>query len=60
VVSVLTEHGLIDEYMFVVGPTVLGSGRPLVSGVSGPRRLDLRASHAFPTGNVLLRYARRE
>ena len=41
IVSQLTQHGLIDEYQFVVGPVLLGSGRPLLSGVSQSLRLDL-------------------
>src|SRR6202040_910626 len=34
IVSQLTQHGLIDEYQFVVSPTLFGSGRPLLSGIS--------------------------
>jgi dihydrofolate reductase len=58
IVSQLTEHGLIDEYQFVVSPTFLGSGEPLFSGVSKGSRLDLLEAKAFPSGNVMLRYAR--
>jgi dihydrofolate reductase len=58
VVSLLTQHGLIDEYQFVVGPVLLGSGRPLLSGVSKRSRLDLLEARKYPSGNVLLRYAR--
>lgn len=57
VVSQLTEHGLIDEYRFVVGPVLLGTGTPLVSGVSRRLRLELLESTAYPSGNVMLRYA---
>jgi len=32
IVSQLTQHGLIDEYQFVVSPILLGSGRQLLSG----------------------------
>ena len=28
IVSQLTQHGLIDDYHFVVSPILLGSGRP--------------------------------
>jgi len=58
IVSQLTQHGLIDEYQFVVSPTLLGSGRPLVSGVSKSSRLDLLETKAYQSGNVMLRYAR--
>lgn len=59
IVSQLTEHGLIDEYQFIVGPTLLGSGRPLVSGVPETTRLELLEATAYPSGNVRLRYGRR-
>jgi dihydrofolate reductase len=57
-VSQLTQHGLIDEYHFVVSPIFLGSGRPLLSGVSKSSRLDLLEAKGYPSGNVMLRYAR--
>ncbi len=60
VVSKLTEHALVDEYRFVVGPILLGSGRSLVSGVPRSLRLDLLEARAYPSGNVMLRYARRD
>src|SRR6266446_649221 len=34
IVAQLTQHGLIDEYQFVVCPILLGSGRPLIAGGS--------------------------
>jgi len=58
VVSQLTEHGLIDEYQFVVTPILLGSGRSLLSGVSKSARLDLLEAKQYQSGNVMLRYAR--
>ena len=58
IVSQLTEHGLIDEYHFVVTPTLLGSGRSLLSDVSKRSRLDLLEAKPYPSGNVRLRYAR--
>jgi dihydrofolate reductase len=57
IVSQLTQHGLIDEYQFVVSPTLLGSGQPLFSGVSKGSGLELLDAKAFPSGNVMLRYA---
>jgi len=57
-VSQLTQHGLIDEYQFVVCPVILGSGRPLLSGVSNSSRLDLLEAKKYQSGDVLLRYAR--
>ena len=58
IVSQLTQHDLIDEYQLVVCPIFLGSGRPLLSGVSNNVRLDLLEAKAYPSGDVLLRYAR--
>lgn len=58
IVSQLTEHGLIDEYIFVVGPVLLGTGRPLVHDVPKTVKLELAEAKAFPQGNVRLRYLR--
>ena len=57
IASLLTEHGLIDEYRFIVGPVLLGRGRPLISGVPKSLRLDLLEAKTYPSGNVMLRYA---
>jgi len=57
VVSQLTEHGLIDEYVFVISPVLLGRGLPLFADVSRSRKLALVEAKPFPTGNVRLRYA---
>ena len=56
IVSQLTQHGLIDEYQFVVCPTFLGSGRPLFSHVSKNLKLDLLEAKQYESGDVLLRY----
>jgi dihydrofolate reductase len=58
IVSQLTQHGLIDEYQLVVSPILLGSGRPLLSGVSKSLRLDLLEAKKYESGNVMLRYGR--
>jgi len=56
--SQLIELGLIDEYIFVVGPIIAGEGRRLFEGVSLPERLQLRLvqSKIFESGCVALRY----
>ena len=56
--SQLIELGLIDEYLFVVGPVVAGEGRRLLEGVSLPERLQLKLveSKIFRSGCVALRY----
>ena len=58
IVAQLPQHGLIDEYQFVVCPILLGSGRPLLSGVSQTWRLELVEAKPYQSGDVLLRYAR--
>ncbi|AHG88181.1 bifunctional deaminase-reductase domain protein [Gemmatirosa kalamazoonensis] len=57
VVSQLSAHGLVDEYHFVVGPLLLGDGRPLVRDVGKQVRLELLEAKPYPSGNVVLRYA---
>jgi dihydrofolate reductase len=58
IVSQLTEHGLIDEYQLVVCPVLLPSGRPLLGGGAKRSRLTLLEARQYPSGDVLLRYAR--
>ena len=58
IVSQLTQHDLIDEYHFIVGPMLLGSGHSLVTGVSKRSKLNLLEAKQYPSGNVALRYAR--
>jgi dihydrofolate reductase len=50
------EHGLIDEYRFIVNPILLGGGKPIFSGI--PNRVELKylKSKVFKNGNVLLYY----
>jgi dihydrofolate reductase len=56
IVSQLTQHGLIDEYQFVLCPILLAGGRPLLSNVSKEARLKLAEAKPYPSGDVLLRY----
>ncbi len=56
IVSELTRHRLIDEYQFVVNPTLLGKGKPLMEGVLKGSKLRLLESKQYPSGNVVLRY----
>jgi len=58
VTSQLTQHGLIDEYMFVVSPVILGNGRTLLSGLPKSAKVDFRDLRKFSSGVVLLCYAR--
>ena len=56
--SQLMQLGLIDEYRFLVGPTLAGAGRRLLEGVSLPEKLQLKLveSKTFKSGCVALRY----
>jgi len=56
--SQLTELGLIDEYRFVVMPTIAGEGRRLFEGVNLSEKCQLKLveSKPFKSGCVALRY----
>jgi len=56
--SQLMQLGLIDEYRFVVGPTLAGAGRRLLEGVNLSEKLQLKLveSKIFKSGCVALRY----
>jgi dihydrofolate reductase len=56
--SQLIELGLVDEYLFVVGPIIAGEGRRLLDGVSLPEKLQLKLveSKVLKSGCVALRY----
>ena len=59
IVSQLTQHGLIDEFQFVVCPVFLGDGRRLLEGLSKSVTLELLEAQKYPSGDVSLRYAPR-
>src|ERR1700723_1882143 len=56
--SQLMKLGLVDEYRFVVMPTIVGEGRRLMEGVSLPEKLQLKLveSKPFKSGCVALGY----
>jgi dihydrofolate reductase len=55
IVQQLTAEGLIDEYLFVVTPVILGAGKPLFKDVK-KLNLELLETRDFKSGNVLLTY----
>jgi dihydrofolate reductase len=56
---VLAEHGLIDEYEFIVQPRIAGHGPTLFAGLSQPLDLELVGRREFPSGAVAMRYVPR-
>jgi len=60
IASLLTEHGLIDEYQFAVSPILLGRGQALLRGVPSSVRLKLQEATSYPSGKIMVRYARAE
>lgn len=56
IASLLTQHGLIDEYTFVVCPVLLGAGRNLLRELPNSTRIELEQATPTRSGNVTLRY----
>ncbi|MFD9887689.1 dihydrofolate reductase family protein [Amycolatopsis sp. NPDC059027] len=56
--TALTERGLIDEYLIVVHPVVLGGGKHAFPGRPDRFGLELTESRVFDGKAVLLRYRR--
>lgn len=57
--SQLIQLGLIDEYHFVIQPTIAGQGRRLLTEVIVQENLKLVDAITFPSGTVALRYEKR-
>jgi len=50
--------GRIDEYRFVVDPIPLGKSQRLFGDGTTSTRLEPKEVNAYPSGNIMLRYAR--
>ncbi len=61
IASQLSQHGLIDEYYFVVHPVVAGKGPRLfeAEGLKERLQLELTGSKQFRSGAIALHYKRR-
>ena len=57
IVQQLANEGLIDDYLIVVTPVILGEGKPLFKDVK-PLNLELAQATGFQSGNVLLHYTK--
>ena len=56
VMSVLFEHGLVDEVVLIVYPVLLGRGKRFFSDSADPRGLAFVSTKATPTGVLLNAY----
>jgi len=55
----LMELGLVDEYHFVIFPSLVGEGRRPFEGVTLDKNLRLVGSKNFKAGTVALHYAKK-
>jgi dihydrofolate reductase len=51
--------GLIDEYVLVTAPVLLGSGTPFFTALDNWVNLTLTETRTFPEGTLLTRYETR-
>ena len=56
IVTQLAENNLIDTYMLMVDPVVLGEGTPIFQGIKRQPDLKLMDTRKFKSGVVLLTY----
>ena len=56
ILTLFTEHGLIDEYQVMIYPTAIGQGTPLLNGIKHNLELKLIKTRTFKSGTVLLSY----
>jgi dihydrofolate reductase len=54
----LVNLGLVDEFLFVVTPVVVGAGRRLLEGIKQQQKLKLIDSKTFDSGSVAVHYAK--
>jgi dihydrofolate reductase len=56
IIGLFTEHGLIDEYQFMIDPVAIPDGTPVFAGITKNLELELIGSRVFKSGVVLLSY----
>lgn len=52
----LMRHDLVDEYLLLIAPIALGTGRRVFGDGNAPARLRLVESSSTPTGVIIARY----
>ncbi|MGH8286733.1 MAG: dihydrofolate reductase family protein [Steroidobacteraceae bacterium] len=58
IASEFARQDLFDEYRVMIHPIVLGAGIPLFRDLKQERKLRLQRTRTFPSGVILLQYAR--
>ena len=56
IVSLFAEHGLVDEYQFMIDPIAIGDGTPIFKGIGKQLDLKLTDTKILKSGAVLLSY----
>jgi dihydrofolate reductase len=56
IINLFTDHGLIDEYQFMIDPVALPDGTPIFKNIKQKVALRLTGSKVFNSGVVLLNY----
>lgn len=56
IISLFTDHGLIDEYQFMIDPVAIPDGTPVFNHINQKLNLRLIGSKVFNSGVVLLNY----
>lgn len=58
IISLFTDHDLIDEYQFMIDPVAIPDGTPVFNNIKQKLDLRLTGSKVFTSGVVLLNYQR--
>ncbi|MCL4296807.1 MAG: dihydrofolate reductase family protein [Anaerolineae bacterium] len=56
IISLFTDHNLIDEYQFMIDPVAIPTGTPIFNHINQKLNLRLTGSKVFNSGVVLLNY----
>jgi dihydrofolate reductase len=58
IINLFTDHGLIDDYQFMIDPVAIPDGTPVFKNINQKLDLQLTGSKVFDSGVVLLNYQR--